>query len=726
MRAFRIVTLLAIIVASGAGGQEDQELAAFFKQRDLLPEQITIPAAKVSELTPANGHPRREDLVTWSRSHGDAGSMRYSALDQINVANIHRLEVAWIYRSNDGKANIQCNPVIVNGVMYAPTAGDSMVAVNAETGKEIWRFRPEGRPAQRGLIYWPGDKRLKPRIIFLSSRFLYALDAATGRPAAGFGQDGRVPLDSEPLPAGIGVVAPAILDNIIVTPYRNVVHGLRVDDGEMLWSFHLIPRDGEFGRDTWNRRRRGVNCWGGMALDVLRGIAYVSTGSPHPNFSGVQHLGRNLFGNSVVALNARTGKRLWHFQEVRHDIWDLDIPAPPVLVTVNRDGKRVDAVAQVTKLGNTLLLDRVTGAPLFPFRLRRAPESKLPGEKTWPYQPDLEFPQPFARQVFTKDDVTNLSEPSRNYILDKISKAKYGWFEPFLPETMTVFYGIHGGAEWTGASFDPETGYLYVSSNQIPWIVTVTESTAPRQPATLGGKVYVNRCAVCHGEKGEGGGKAPPLSALKTYYNEASLRAMIEQHRNAMPAVKVGPEEMKDLLRYLLDDDPAPGRQPGSDKAEKRHMFGLRRLLDAEGYPGSRPPWGTLNAIDLNSGKLVWQVPLGEYEELTRRGMPPTGTENFGGATATAGGLVFCAGARDHKIRAFDKKTGKQIWQRQLPFGGYAPPAVYSAAGRQFVVIAATGGGKLGDEVGDAYVAFALPPDHSGGAPQTPRPGHLR
>jgi quinoprotein glucose dehydrogenase len=703
-------SIAGLLIVSAA---RDREEAAVNVSRSDVREYLVIPGARVRELTQANGYPRRKDLLSWSRSHGDAGNMRYSPLNQINVSNVKDLQIAWTYRSADGNANIQCNPVIVDGVMYAPTAGDYIVAVNAGTGHEIWRFKPEGRPAQRGLVYWRGFRNTRPRIYFISGRYLHALDAKTGQAAEGFGQAGRVPLSSDALPAGIGVVAPAIVKDVIVAPYMNIVMGMRVDSGEMLWRFDLLPQDGQFGRETWSARERGVHVWGGIALDEQRGIVYASTGSPHPNMVGIHHTGRNLFANCVVALDAKSGKRLWHFQEIRHDIWDLDIPAPPVLVTLQRENKRVDAVAQVTKMGNTLLLDRVTGAPLFPFRLRRAPESKLAGEKTWPYQPDLELPQPFARQVFTLDHVTDISPKSRQHVLAQIANANYGWFEPFEPEKPTVFYGIHGGAEWTGASFDPQTGWLYVSSNEIPWIITVNESKAverdPKAPATLEQKVYLSKCAACHGAKLEGSGMAPPLVNLTARYDDASMRALISRGKNAMPPIKMAEAEMGGLLKYLFGRDVSANPEKPAPTRTRYGFSGFNKLQDQDGYPGSRPPWGTLNAIDLNNGKLMWKVPLGEYQELMLRGLPPTGTENFGGATVTAGGLVFCAGTRDHKIRAFDKTTGKELWQHPLPFGGYAPPAVYSFRGKQYIVIAATGGGKLGDTTGDAYVAFALP-----------------
>jgi outer membrane protein assembly factor BamB len=357
--------------------------------REKLPLYQSIPAALPDELTPANGFPKAETFRNWHRSHGDASAARYSALDQINRSNVKNLKVAWTYHSRDGAGNIQCNPVIADGVMFAPTVGEHIVAVDVASGKELWRFKPGGRPAHRGLIYVPANATNAARVMFTAGGFLHALDPKTGKPVETFGDRGRASIP------GTATAGPVVFRNIVVVPgFDRDVWGFDLHSGKLLWTFHTIPQPGEFGFETWDRIGSGANCWGGMALDEQRGIAYVTTGSPKPNFSGVDHRGDNLFANCVIALNVRTGKRLWHFQEIRHDIWDLDLPAPPNLVTVMREGKRVDAVAVATKIGNTLLLDRVNGKPLFPFRLRRAPASKLPGEITARYQPFPELPEP--------------------------------------------------------------------------------------------------------------------------------------------------------------------------------------------------------------------------------------------------------------------------------------------------------------------------------------------
>ena len=676
-------------------------------ERGNLPLYKTIPAANPEDLTPANGYPKSD--ATWHRSHGNAYGTRHSTLNQIHRGNVTRLRVAWTYHSKDGAGNIQCNPVIADGMMFTPTVGGYVVGIHADNGTESWRFKPGGQPAHRGLVYWPGDAGHGPRLFFASGNFLHALDPKTGRPDADFGTAGRAPL---PGPATAG---PAIYRHVVVVPgFDRDVWGFDLFSGRPLWTFHTLPQPGEFGHETWSRVEGGANCWGGMALDEQRGIAYVATGSPKPNFVGTGHRGDNLFANCVLALDASTGRRLWHFQEIRHDIWDWDIPAPPNLVTVVRDGKRVDAVAQVTKLGNTLLLDRVTGKPLFPVRLRRAPASGLPGERTAPYQPDIQLPEPFARQQFDPTDLTTRSEEARDYIAKRVANANHGWFAPFGEGKPTVLYNIHGGAEWTGAAFDPSSGFLYVSANEIPWIVTVfrDDNEPPLDPKhpTPGETLYLRNCASCHGPDRVGIGTAPPLRGLRHRLKDADVLALLDTGRNLMPAAPPMTEaERRALLDFVFVRDRPPSTGDAKPSSAAYTHNGYPKLLDQENYPGNKPPWGTLNCIDLNTGKLRWKVPLGEYPELTAQGIPKTGTENFGGAMVTAGGLVFCSGTRDNRIRAFDAATGEELWSHPLPLHGTAPPATYALDGRQFVVIPATGGGKLGGPTGDSWVAFALP-----------------
>lgn len=678
------------------------------------PEYRIVPAVPPQDATPANGWPGLAEFGRWSRSLGGPTSNRFSTLEQITPANVGRLEVAWTYRSQDGKANLQANPIVVDGVMYAPTAGHHIVALDAATGTEIWRYKPEKRgnrldeiPARRGLIHWPGragDPAATPRLIFAAGNWVYALDPGTGRPIAGFGQDGRTPL-----PTG-GTATGAIWQDVLIVPgFGRDVFGYNVITGAPLWRFHTMPQPGEFGAETWQGQESGANSWGGMALDESRGIAYIATGSPKPNFLGGGHLGENLFSNCVIALEAATGRRLWHFQEIAHDIWDLDLPAPPNLVTIERDGRRVDAVAQVTKIGHTLVLDRVTGKPLFPYRLRRAPPSPVSGEETWPWQPDLQLPEPFGKQEFRDDDITERTPEARAHVVALLARANRGWFTAFEAARPTVFYGLHGGAEWTGAAVDPRNARLYVSANHLPWAITIfrDDDPPPLVPATPGEQAYQQFCAACHAPTRTGIGMVPPLRGVRHRMGEAEILELITKGRGAMPPVPlISPEQARQVADFLLVRD-----RPAAPPAGRiKYAFGgYKKVLDHEEYPGIKPPWGTLNCLDLNTGRLVWRVPLGEYPELTRAGLPRTGTENFGGAIVTASGLVFCSGTRDRRIRAFAAATGEELWSAELPLHGTAPPTTYEAGGRQFVVIAATGGGKLGGPTGDAWVAFALP-----------------
>lgn len=694
---------------------EDQQ------ERERWPEYKTIPAATEATLTPSLIQQDPVEHVNWSRSHGGLGNTRYSSLNQINRTNVHTLKPTWVYRSGDGEGGIQCNPVIAEGLVFTPTPGEAVVAIDAVSGKEVWRFHPGSRPAFRGLDWVAADGDHPSRLFFNSGNFLWCLDAQTGLPYEPFGDMGKVE-------TGHFRVAPVrFQDLILIAGYEKDAFAIHIETGERVWTFHTPPHAGEEGFETWDRVGQGANCWSGTALDDQRGVFYLSTGSPKPNFVGVGHRGRNLYSNSLLALDASNGEKLWHFQEIRHDIWDLDIPAPPVLVSVKRNGSSYDAVAAVSKMGNTLLLDRLSGEPLFPFRLRRAPVSRLPGELTWPYQPDLELPEPFARQTFSEKDITDRTPEAAEYVGQVVRNANHGWFEPFEPGRRTIFYGVHGGAEWTGACFDPRTNQLFVSSNELPWIVNVIPYQAAVSGSGLnleGKKLYATHCGACHGYNREGIGAAPPLMALSYRLSEDEVRALLKVGRGQMPVAQITEEEeIRSLLDFLFDK--GIERVRSEEQERPTYTATLQKLLDHEGYPGVKPPWGTLNAIQLNTGKINWQVPLGEHPALTSQGSPITGTENFGGPIVTAGGLVFCGGTRDKKIRAFDSDTGQIKWEWQLPFGNYCPPATYEIGGKQYLLVPATGGGKLsegwfdlpsnhpfsidkGGEGGDAWVSFSL------------------
>jgi quinoprotein glucose dehydrogenase len=689
-------------------------------ERLRLPEFKVIPAAKPSELTPAATIPPGR-FSTWTRSQGDEGSRRYSSLKQINRGNVNMLQQAWVFHSGDGSRNIEATPIIVNGVLYGPTAGRAIVALDAATGKEIWRYKMEepanpgmeDEPARRGLVYWAGSKGYAPRILVGNGDWVYALDVRSGRPIEEFGSHGRAPL-----PTG-AVVGGAIYKFVYVTAgVYGDIYGYDMRNGAMLWRFHTVPTGNEFGADTWSGPQRGAaSCWGGLSMDEERGIVYPAVGAGHPDFVGAGRNGDNLFGDTVLALDALTGRRLWYFQSIRHDIWDLDLAAPPNLVTITRNGRKVDALTSISKTGILLLLDRTTGKPIFPFRMRRAPASTLPGDRSALYQPDPELPEQFVRVDFRPEDVTNLSPEAHDFVMKKLNNATYGWFLPFAEGKPNVYNSTRGGGEWSGAAVDVPSGRLYVTSNSLPAMITVIPRSEgerdPKYPPSHGELIYQNDCAVCHGPTRGGLGMAPPLIGLKSGFADAEVKSILTNGRNLMPPARaMSDTETNDLLDYLFrrNQPPSAPVNPADKTVSTQYTFtGYKYLTDQNGYPGVKPPWGLLTSYNLNTGKILWQVPLGEYSELTKKGIPITGTPNLGGASVTAGGLVFVAGTPDRMLRAFDADNGKELWKAELPWAGYAAPAIYEAGGREFIVIAANGGGKIGGPAGDAYVAFALP-----------------
>jgi len=715
------VSLLLGAAAAGlrAGALPRDDPAA----RAALPEFKVLPAALPEELTPAD--PLDPGGFTrWTRSQGDNGARRYSALAQINRGNVASLRMAWTYHAKDGADNLQCTPIVVDGVMYAPTPGRAIVALDAATGAEKWRFQVEppphpgleNAPARRGLVYWPGEPGSAPRILFGAADWIYAVNPQTGRPLDDFGDGGRTPIATGATAGGI------VYHHVFVTTgLYGDVFGYDVRTGRPLWRFHLIARAGEFGAETWKGPQAGADAWGGLALDDRRGIIFIAVGNPSPDMVGTERLGDNLFSDCVLALDAETGQRRWHFQNTRHDIWDLDVCGVPNLVTIKRDGRLVDAVVGVSKAGVLLLLDRVTGKPIFPFRLRRAPVSTLPGEVTAAYQPDPELPEQISRMEFRPEEITALSPEAHAFVLKQVQQSDYGFYAAHREGRPTLYVGSRGGAEWSGAAVDVPTGRLYVTSNR--WVSKITvipndeRDRDARYPPSNGEKLFLQNCAACHGPTRGGIGMAPSLVALRYRMKDADVIALLDHGRGGMPANHTLDDgQRRDLLDFLFRRNQPPsrlstGRSQGGGPA--KYIFdGFNFLVDAEGYPGIKPPWGLLNCYDLNTGKVLWRVPLGELSALTRRGVPITGSQNLGGGSVTAGGLVFVAGTEDEMIRAFDVDDGRQLWSAKLPFAGTAAPAIYEVNGREYVVIPATGGGRVGGAsgAGDAYVAFALPP----------------
>jgi quinoprotein glucose dehydrogenase len=585
--------------------------------------------------------------VDWPVYGGQKAGDRYSGLTQINRKNVRRLKVAWTYDTGE-KGGLQTSPLIVGQTMFVYTPTQKVVALDAATGKELWRFDSGLRSTQadRGFSFWMSGEE---KILFADVSYnIWALDPDTGKPIASFGDGGKIDLreglGTESPVGQVTVTTPGVVyKDLLITGFRTAeakpaAHGdIRAYDvhtGALRWAFHTIPHPGEQGYETWPAQAwkytGAANNWAGMVVDEQRGIVYVPTGSAASDFYGADRAGNDLYANTLLALDANTGKRLWHFQGVHHDMWDRDFPSPPALVTVKHDGQAVDAVAQTTKHGVLYLFDRVTGKPLFPVEERNFPASDTPGEWTSPTQPMPTTQEPYARQRLTEEMLTTRTPEAHAWAVEQFKTFRSdGQFVPLSRDRQTVvFPGFDGGAEWGGPAVDVTTGVIYINSNDIAWTGGLEE------------------------QQGE-----------------------------------------------------------GKDASFDRYRFtGYAKFLDPDGYPAIVPPWGTLNAIDLNTGKYLWKVPLGEYPELAAKGMKNTGSENYGGPVVTAGGLVILgATIYDHKMRAFDSKTGKLLWEYVMPAAGNATPAMYMVDGKQYLAIATSNVREKKPLQNGVYVVFALP-----------------
>jgi len=659
----------------------------------------------------------------WPVYQGSDAHDHYVTLSQITPENVAQLEVAWTYDTRDAfdGSEMQSNPVIVGGVLYAMSPKQRAFALDAATGKELWSFDPTDgnftgpRIRYRGVVVHDG------RVYFNYRHRLFALDASTGKRAAGWGNDsGWVDLRAglgrpeEGLSVSASTPGAVYQDMLIVgtsvpealPSAPGDVRAYDVRTGAIRWTFHTIPHPGETGYETWPpdawKVAGGANAWSGVTVDQRRGMVFFATGSASYDFYGVNRLGDNLFANSIVALDASTGTLRWYFQGLKHDLWDRDFPAAPALVTVERDGKPVDAIAQITKTGHVWVLDRDTGKELFPSEWRRMPKGILPGEVTADSQRFPTLPKPFSRQRLTEADLTDRTPEARASALEIF--RKHPTPDPFTPpneQGIIIFPGVDGGGEYGGPAFDPKTGLLYVNANEMGWVLEIV----PREEGSLFGAY----CAECHGPRITPLG--PTLAGVGERLTPAQIAAAIRSGTGRMPAfaTTLGDSGIAELVEYLVHGT-EPTRRPKDIPSFLRYRnqtFDI--FLDHEGYPAIKPPWGTLNAIDLNSGETRWSIPFGEYPRLVAQGLTNTGTDNYGGAIVTENGLLFIAATTyDAKIRAFDKATGRLLWEGQLPAAGNATPATYMVDGRQFLVIAC-GGGKNGAASGGTYVAFALP-----------------
>ena len=668
--------------------------------------------------------------LDWPAYGGGPENTHYSSLDQINRSNVNQLRVAWMYDTGES-GGLETSPLIAGGVLYGITPLQKIFALDAATGKQRWIFDSgiAGTQPNRGLAYWANgnDKRILAAVM----NFVYALDASTGRPIASFGEGGRIDL-REGLGRDLGTVwtpltSPGIVfEDLLIVGGRDPetlpaapgdIRAYDVRTGRLRWSFHTIPHPGEFGYETWPagawKYSGAANNWAGMSLDAKRGIVYAPTGSAAMDFYGANRVGDDLFANCLLALDARTGKRLWHFQGVRHDLWDRDFPAPPALLTVKRGGRDVDAVAQTTKQGVIYLFDRATGEPLFPIENRPAMASTVPGEAAAPEQPWPTLPAPFARQLLTEDLLTRRTAVAHEWAVGEFRKFRSeGQFVPFsVGRDTVVFPGFDGGAEWGGPAVDPATGVLYVNANEMAWTGALAPNTGKDSPRGI----YMSQCSVCHGEKMAGSPPAiPSLVGITSRMHVEEIAKTIQNGKGRMNGFpNLTAEQRSAVVQYISGADGQPRanhekQPPGMDY----DFTGYHKFLDPDGFPAIAPPWGTLSAINLNTGTYLWRVSLGEYPELAAQGMKDTGSENYGGPIATAGGLVFISATDfDRKFRAFDKATGQLLWETTLPFPGNATPATYEVGGRQFVVIAAGGGKDPKSASGGVYVAFALPDD---------------
>jgi len=657
--------------------------------------------------------------------YGGEGGRRFSSLSQITRANVGKLQQAWRFDMAE-MGDPQTHPLAIDGVVYAYTPSLDAIALDGRSGKLIWRFHSgvkAGGP-QRGVAMWGKGK--ERRLFANAGSYLYALDPATGKPLTDFGDAGRIDLreglDRDPATISVALTGPGLIwRDMIVMGFRTAesapaapgdIRAFDVHSGKQRWVFHTIPRPGQPGYETWPadywKTGGAANNWPGMVLDEKHHLIFAPTGSAVSDFYGYDRIGDDLYANTLLALDADTGTLKWHFQGMHHDVLDRDFPSPPVLLTVRHDGKNVEAVAQATKQGYLFVLDRLTGKPLFPVTEEPVAQSDVPGEKTSATQPVPAAPAPYARQRLSEGLLTNRTPAAHQWALDQFRNFNHGG--PFTPmrvgQQTVVFPGYDGGAEWGGQAADAKHGILYLNANDVAWTGGLASATAM---SSHGARLYQDNCSACHGPDRKG---APPAfpSLVDSSLTDGQMAATIRAGRGRMPAFNLADDAMTALLGYVRSgqDKEMASAVPADDAAHPAYRFtGYRKFLDPDGYPAVAPPWGTLSAIDLNSGTYLWRIPLGEYPSLADKS---TGSENYGGPILTAGGVLFISATLyDKKIRAFDPRDGKLLWDAGLPYAGNATPITYMAHGRQYVLIQTDNARDRKSPQGAAYVAFALP-----------------
>ncbi len=713
--------------------------------------------------------------TTWHDYLGGPDSSHYSALKQINRSNVGQLQVAWTYPTGD-EVDYSFNPIIVDNMMYVLAKNFSVVALDATSGREIWEhpIRPgephiKGRGGwpvrHRGINYWQSKDGNDRRLLITNHDQLEEIDARTGKSIESFGDEGHVDLrvglgrDPESIKQIESGSPGRVFENLIILgsvtgeEYMSPPGDIRAYDvltGKLVWTFHTVPHPGEYGYDTWPKDAwkyiGGTNDWGGMTVDETRGIVYLPIGSPTYDFYGADRKGNDLFSDCLLALDARTGKRLWHFQFVHHDLWDYDAVAAPQLLTVRHNGKMVDVVAQASKQGFLYVFDRVTGRPLWPIEERPVPKSDMPGEFASPTQPFPTEPPPFARQKFTVSDVDPylLSAEEQAQWKDKIQNARNeGIFTPpGLTDTVEM-PGNHGGANWGSAATDPTDGSLYVVSMDLPAILKL-EPTPPEgkvpagTAAQQGAVIYQQNCQLCHGPERKGAPPAvPSLVNITDRIGVDGVRRMVTQGGGEMPAFpRLSDASLNALVSYLSNQEggpiqaamqieatPAPAYPAGAEVPSVRYWTGYGLEPTA-----IKPPWSTMTAYDLNKGTIKWQIPIGDAPEAAARGVQDTGVLVIrDGAVVTGGGLIFIATNREGKLRAYDEETGKKLWVSDLPAGSEGIPAVYESKGREYLAVCVSspkGPSHLADvtegnaaapltaqQTKGSYVVYALPED---------------